>query len=58
MSRKDYVAIAAVIRLYVGLADANTLDALRGVARGMADIFANDNPRFNRDRFYAACGMD
>lgn len=58
MSRKDYVAIAAVIRLYVGLADANTLDALRGAARGIADVFAADNPRFDRDRFLAACGMD
>jgi len=24
----------------------------------VADIFQEDNPRFNRERFYKACGME
>jgi hypothetical protein len=58
MSRKDYEIIAGVIR-------AQRLDQqshpCSGVARlsftewALADALAQDNPRFDRDRFREAC---
>lgn len=33
------------------------LQALRNMARGMADMFQKDNPAFDRARFYLACGI-
>lgn len=35
--------------------DAGYLAALHYVSVELADIFAADNPRFDRDRFLAAC---
>lgn len=51
MTKKDYVAIAAVLAGYV-YTDPRDYQSL--VFR-MADMLARDNPRFNRDRFLAAC---
>jgi len=28
------------------------------IARNLADYFADDNSRFDRDKFMAACGLD
>ena len=62
MSRKDYVKFAAMysrIRadikanpLHCEDAELATVDAL---IIQTADIFALDNPNFDRSRFYAAC---
>lgn len=52
MSRKDYEAIARVIRENEG-----DIPTLVSVAKGVADIFAADNARFDRQRFYAACDL-
>lgn len=64
MTRKDYIKIARAI--------ANTPDgyawrleeqktavsiALRGLTYQIADILAEDNPRFDRARFVEACGI-
>lgn len=60
MSRKDYVALAAVIAGEVASAAGNK-DKLRtssNIARSMADVFKRDNPRFDRERFYVACRLD
>ena len=50
MSRKDYVAMAEVVR-----------DGCQSyapyLADKLADVFASDNPRFDRGRFLVACGM-
>lgn len=35
--------------------DLDAIGALLGVARDMADVFADANPRFDRDRFLEAC---
>lgn len=55
MSRKDYEAIAEQFRTEreVG-GEAPTLDRL---AYRIADVLAQDNERFNRARFLAACGV-
>lgn len=52
MSRKDYVRAARII---VRVADYEIRDFL---AQEFADMFAQDNPFFDRTRFYAACGAE
>ena len=59
MSRKDYVAIAAILadeRKYA--ADEEARVVLAAVASRMASLFADDNARFDRNRFLAACGVE
>jgi hypothetical protein len=67
MTRKDYVLIAAALKdarpipkheLYA--LDHNErlcADTYRNVARSIADALAKDNPRFDRERFLTACGV-
>ena len=64
MTRKDYELIAAAVKecrstqnqAYYGLwcADDRTLDTVAGV---LAEKLAADNPRFDRERFLQACGV-
>lgn len=68
MTKKDYSVIAAKLRgqMITG-APATSLHAIefcRGANEqaqnyifGLADIFADDNPRFNRVKFLEACGV-
>jgi hypothetical protein len=60
MTRRDYSAVAKIL---AGIAsesgkDQETCDR---VANNLADYFAGDNPRFDRDRFmsayHAACAI-
>lgn len=51
MTRKDYVAIAAILRLAV-FADGQER---RRVIDVFARLFEEDNPNFNRSRFIDAC---
>lgn len=48
MTRKDYVLIAAALREARTVAEA---------ARLLADQLAQDNPRFDRERFLKAAGV-
>lgn len=61
MTRKDYEAFAAEYRiLLINLpadADGIASHTMMLVIGRTADIFARDNPRFNRPRFYTACGI-
>jgi len=59
MTKKDYELIAAAIK------DNREYDpmecyaeALDDVARSLATALQRDNPRFDRDRFLKACGVD
>lgn len=56
MTKKDYVAIAAV---FTELLDeghpARVEDGVKMTANRMSDMLARDNPRFDRNRFLAAC---
>ena len=64
MTRKDYIKIArAISNTPDGYAwrleeqkDAVTI-ALRGLTYELADILAEDNPRFDRAIFIEACGL-
>lgn len=61
MTRKDYVMIAEAIRDAASPASGadgpRAQTALR-IADYIADGLYNDNPRFDRKRFMAACGFD
>jgi hypothetical protein len=55
MTRKDYQLIAEVLNYSL---DAIIDDmALEALASNFADELALDNPRFDRARFLAACGV-
>lgn len=52
VSRKDFVVIAESIFHSV-----STDDERKELADRLANYFASVNPRFDRDRFFAACGL-
>ena len=62
MTKKDYVAIAAAIKAAINTANGFNIH-LRPVqvaslyAGKLADVFASDNPSFDRARFLEACGI-
>ena len=51
MTRKDYIAVAAILRDYV------PYHLRANVAHGFVVIFSRDNPRFDAMRFMGACGL-
>lgn len=58
MHKRDYVAIAGVVRYVDQLAGetgAAWADVSGELEQRLADVFAADNPRFDRARFGAAC---
>jgi len=64
MTRKDYVAIAAVIKMERRpnspdpkgfVAEHN--NAIENIALGVSLVMQLDNPRFDRARFLKACGV-
>jgi len=63
MTRKDYEATARVIRRNLERAhnygaQVREVLAVQDIAQEMADIFASDNPRFDRAKFLEACGLE
>lgn len=64
MSRKDYIAAAAVIANEVKhindmtpVRKTTAEQTLRSVAEGLCSMFGQDNGRFNRSIFMTACGL-
>lgn len=65
MTRKDYEKIAHAVYTalrYASLGNCgkpapSTELVLENLAEQLADILANENDRFNRDRFIDACGV-
>lgn len=57
MSRKHYRKMAEIIR-NMTTGDAATDAALHRMAEELCIMFAQDNPRFNRIKFLAACGIE
>ena len=60
MTKKDYIKLAAVIRYAVNKSEQRDLllnHCVRDIATELADVCSNDNPRFDRARFFDACGM-
>lgn len=54
-TRQHYVAIASVIKTV--LPGVNRADAAH-IATHLAQMFDEDNPNFDWDRFMVACGFD
>ena len=58
MSRKHYIEVAKVIQDQMLLnGGQRTETVLKAVAESLADMFKQDNPRFDRSRFMDACGL-
>lgn len=62
MSKKHFEAIARILAQYNIVNPAMGFDegyssAANGITEAMADYFAQQNPRFDRERFLAACGF-
>lgn len=59
MTRKDYVKIAKHFNREVNtcIDHGAPIASLVITARTLADELASDNPRFDRERFLAACGV-
>jgi hypothetical protein len=54
LTRKTYEAQAAIIKKHVPKAGR---DACYEMATDLANYYAKDNPRFDRTRFFEACGL-
>ena len=52
MTRKDYVATAEIINSYAGEIKTEVLEDL---VNDFIEMFANDNERFDGDRFWEEC---
>ena len=59
MSRKDYIALAAVFAWHQGSPSTTPeqWDTGRLLAHSFADVLQADNARFDRRRFLDACGV-
>jgi hypothetical protein len=58
MSRKDYIKMAALLKAQrEGIQNLESLKIVDSVIKATADMFAEDNPRFDRDRYLKACGV-
>jgi hypothetical protein len=59
MTKKDYEKIASVIGGVAAKYDETSAspitDVLDRIVEDLCAIFASDNPRFDRDKFIAAC---
>ena len=59
MTKKHYEAIASIIECNtMGQHVTTPGKILDNIAEDLADYFATDNPRFDRDKFMIACGFD
>lgn len=56
MSKKDYEKIAAVLARWRGLPSSDSIVA--SVTLELATVFAADNPRFDKNRFFRAAQGD
>ena len=55
MTKKDYEAIAAIIREFQDVNRTVRAQLATQVSERLAEYMAADNPRFDRARFLAAC---
>jgi hypothetical protein len=61
MTKKDYAAITNILREEREKTSYGIMGrriAVDSITRSLADVFAQDTPRFDRSKFYAAVGVD
>ena len=58
MTRKDYWKFAEMLKNTPHLHDDAAESMWERIVIRTANIFQEDNPRFNRERFYEACGLE
>ena len=56
MSKKDYTAIARALKA-IGLTGGDERTLIAVVMR-LGDIFIDDNPLYDHERFVVACGLN
>jgi len=54
LSRKHYQAVGEILSHFP---EGSPTASMSKMAESFADMFARDNPRFDRARFYEACGL-
>jgi hypothetical protein len=57
LTTKDFVALAQVIHTEYETTEPHSRHAVASVAYGIAAVCKESNPRFDYDRFIAACGV-
>lgn len=58
LNRKDYKAITEIVKKNtVRTSEIMVCVKRANMVYDLADYFAQDNPRFDRDRFLEACGL-
>lgn len=57
MTRKDFEAIAYILKCKGNLPEHYDRGTVQVIAMGMADYLSTTNPRFDRSRFMRACGL-
>ena len=56
MTKKDYIILSGIVEDAKGIKRAD--DAVAYIAHEIARACAVDNPRFDRERFLSACGLE
>lgn len=58
MTKKDYEAVAKIMRLQISGAHKVDITDWSNLCHDLARKFYADNERFSHERFYTACGFD
>ena len=62
MTRQDYVKIASVIATHIDVSNmegrGDQVETLEFLAGDLAHMLKADNPRFDRQKFLNACGVE
>ena len=56
MSKKDYIVIAEILSKYIQLERNNLNVTALSIAEDLADYFSSENPNFDFDKWWKACG--
>lgn len=57
MTKKHFEAAARIFRFRLAEASESERLLLLSTARDFADLFSQENPRFDREKFLTACGF-
>lgn len=57
MTKKDYIAIGKILAGDLATASPLEKGKVLGITFSLADLFKQDNPNFDRERFYAFVGV-